>query len=310
MLPLKNTSIYRESTAAPDKQTFLVAAMLTEGFRGHADRLADSCEQFEIPYALYEVPTVHKTISNQGSDDLAFTKASFIRHALDTHELPVLYIDVDCVFREQPEKIFKLAEDNIDFAVYNWLADEHTECYLPIEITLTENSRQKTYDNRFFRFAHCLDQHADDQLICSGAVQFYNNSDAARRLLDSWQSVIAEFPESTDDLCLDFAYNNLSPDDLPLMRWLDKAYARLAWWIYIRPVIDHPEFPNIDDTDKPPPEKSTARFYYPERTKPISVEHVFPRDCIIDTEKKMLLKIENNRLLPWKPFSDDVWIST
>ncbi|MAF84212.1 MAG: hypothetical protein CL797_08930 [Chromatiales bacterium] len=308
-LPFPYQRIYRQHTDGLDVAPFLVSAMFTKDFSEYADRLAQSCGQHGLSYILYEVPTVHQSISLKGSTDPAYTKANFIHFLLETHKKPVLYIDVDCVVCERPGKIERLVRDKYDFAIYNWLAEEHTECYLPVEIELTEDNKTKKSANRFFQFFNSIDYYAVDQLVGSGAVQFYNKTDSAKALLRSWQEVITEYPLSSDDICLDHAFNNASPNGARLKAaWLEKAYARYAWWIYERPVINHPDFPFLSNSHRPAHNKSTTKYYYPERTQLRTVDYYFPKDCLIDTEKHLLLKVRDGKAFPWRTFTRKLWL--
>jgi hypothetical protein len=70
--------------------SYLIASLYTASHRPLAERLAASLTRFGLPYALYEVPTVHRSLSVRGTDDPAYTKASFVR-------LPARYC-VGCPF--------------------------------------------------------------------------------------------------------------------------------------------------------------------------------------------------------------------
>jgi len=98
-------------SAHPGEQpAFLVASLYTASYRPLAERLAASLTQFGLPYALYEVPTVHRSLSVLGTDDPTYTKANFVRHLLDTHRVPILYLDCDCVIRTEPKLIRSFIE--------------------------------------------------------------------------------------------------------------------------------------------------------------------------------------------------------
>jgi len=283
--------------------------MLTEGYSDYAERLVESCRQHNLPHVVYEVPTIHQSISPKGTADPCFTKANFIYYLLETYKTPVLYIDVDCYIAEYPEKIENLIQDNIDFAIYNWLADKHTESYCPQAITLTIDNESHTYKDRFYRYSHSIDHYSTDQLICSGIAQFYNNTDAARVLLGKWHNAIMENPGSADDKCLGYTFNNCITDDDNLrVAWLDKAYSRYAWWIYERPVINHPETPYGGDEFKPLSLPKGKKYYYLERTEKLAADYIFPQDCLIDTETRQLLKMQDGRFVPWKSLNIKLWL--
>jgi hypothetical protein len=107
-------------------------------------------------------------------------------------------------------------------------------------------------------------------------------------LLRAWEEQITAFPGHADDECLNVAFNLSSAP--PQYFWLPKEYARYAFWIYAKPIIDHPEIPAytnnthfrtlglaaVDQT------KSIANF---EKARPL------PRSVIIDVgDRAMLLR--------------------
>jgi hypothetical protein len=276
---------------------FIVASMFTPSHRDLATRLATSLQQLQLPFVIYEVPTVHRSISPRGTDDLAYTKANFIRSVLGEFHTPVLYIDCDCVFRAEPKRIRALVDEGCDFAVYNWLADEHTDAFRPCSAQISGASAE-TVRSRLFRIAHAVDWYAPDQLLSSGAVQFHANTAGAWTLLEAWGQTIQEFPGAPDDHCLDYAFNFRRP---VVRNWhwesLDKAYARYQYWIYVRPVIDHPQFPRL-------PEREEASIEEERRWRKDNAEvradaRLFPRDAIIDADRRLILR---PRKMPGKGF--------
>jgi len=56
------------------QRSYVIGAMFTAAYAHKAERLAASCERFELPYVIHEVPAVHSSISHRGTDDLAYTK--------------------------------------------------------------------------------------------------------------------------------------------------------------------------------------------------------------------------------------------
>jgi hypothetical protein len=276
---------------------FIVGAMFTAAYSQEAARLAASCEKFSLPYVLHEVPAVHSSISFRGSADLSFTKANFIRYLLRTHKKPVLYLDADCEFVARPDLITELVRSGCDFAVYNWFADEYTDMFKPLEIAPAEAPPIK---GRFFRCAGGIDWYSTTQLKCSGLVQFYGNSLAARALLSRWHRTVASFAGCADDQCLDFTHNNLGKSSwlywLLKTRWLPKAYARIAFWIYAEPVINHRAYPGTSEFRKikdPRGRKQRYRSLMEKREV-----RLFPRDCIIDTEQGQMCRLVDGQIVP------------
>jgi hypothetical protein len=268
------------------ERSFMVVALCTPAYAEHGRRLAASCRAVKIPFIIHQVPTVHRSISSQGSADETFTKSNFIRSMLDEYHRPLIYVDADCVFESYPDKIEAIAGSKSDMAIYNWLADEQTDCFVPVEMRMPSGEVDR---KRFYKFSHAIDFLASDQLICSGAVQFYADTAHARLFLERWAETIRMFPGTADDTCLDFTYNNFAGEAKISASWLSKDYARYAWWIYVKPVIDHPDFPNAGDFARIP-ENGTLKRFYPERTKQTQGRPVFPRDCIIDTAERLILQ--------------------
>ena len=286
-----------------------MVGIFTSGYAAKAERLAASCEEFGLHYELHEVRAIHRSISPRGTDELAYTKPNFIRHMLAVHKRAVLYLDADCEFASQPGLIDELVRTRCDFAIYNWLADSHTDAFAPIEAP--GGAVGPSERNRFYRFSHSVDFTSTSQMVPSGMVQLYRNSIAARSLLTRWHRTIERFPRSADDKSLSFTFNNLTRRSwlswVLKARWLPKPYARISWWIYAEPVINHPDpagtdvSPNIKD---PRGQQQVYRTLL-ERT---NVPRLFPRDCIIDTQQQMLCKLVDNELVPLQPTDQKFWL--
>jgi hypothetical protein len=291
--------------------SYVIAAMFTASYSQKANRLIASCENLGLPYVVHEVPTVHRSISIRGTDDLSYTKANFIRHQLEAHKKPILYVDADCEFVSQPVLIDQLVKSDCDFAIHNGFASERTERFVPIELSLTPD--EPPVRNRFYRFAGGERWYSKAQLVCSGAVQFYANSLSARALLLRWHGTIAAFtPGRADDSCLDFTFNNLSRRSwlswLLKVHWLPKGYARYPMWIYAKPIINHPDWPSPSyfNSLKGEDPKGRKRFY-PSLMEPRDPFSRFPPDCIIDTEQQVVCKLVDGQLVPIEPLDQSFW---
>jgi hypothetical protein len=273
------------------RPSFIVASMFTPSHRDLATRLATSLEQLGLPFAIYEVPTVHRSISPRGTDEPGYTKANFISYVLREFQTPVLYVDCDCVFRVEPRRIRALVADGCDFAIYNWLADEHTDAFVPFDVPMADD-RADAARPRLFRFSHSIDWFSPDQLICSGAVQFYANTTAARDLLAVWSAAVRDCSGVPDDQCLDYAFNFRRPTT-PGARWtwLDKAYARYLFWIYARPVIDHPQIPAPGDpVGAKIADKTGAPRWKMDNAEVRTDGRLFPRDALVDADRRLILR--------------------
>jgi len=289
--------------------SFLVGAMMTPGYTHLGERLLKSCQHFSLPVAIFEVPTVHCSISPKGTEDFSYTKANFIHFLLERYKKPVLYVDADCVVMHYPERVELMIGDQVDFAIFNWFAEENTEMYIPIEITIIDDEGTRVVRDRFFQFSGSQDFFSESQLFCSGATQFYNNTPAAKLLLSAWHGVIESSPHSADDECLDFAFNNRPAIICNIKTaWFDKSYARVAWWIYTRPVINHPDYPNSGDQFISIEQLGGKSRIYDAEVKNRTVPQVFPRDCLIDSQEKILLRIHEENLVPVASFSTELWL--
>jgi hypothetical protein len=215
--------------------SYIVCAMFTKNYEHKAERLRASLDEIHLDYAIYEVPAVHRSINKNGIDDALLSKPQLISFALDEFNKPVLYVDADVCFRSKP---LLFASSRADFAIYNWLADDSTDAWVPV----AGQNIAPGNPPRYWNFSHAVDDWSETQLICSGCVQWWAPTNPARALLERWYSIIVAHPRAQDDHCLDAAFNYRSPDNLRF-GWLPKEYARIAFWIFSDPVIDHPELP-------------------------------------------------------------------
>lgn len=290
--------------------SYVVGAMFTASYRAKAERLAASCTRHGLTYVLHEVPKVHRSISSRGTDDPTYTKANFIHSLLRAHRRPILYLDVDCEIMAQPELIEGLVTSRCDFAIYNWFADECTDCYIPVEFE--SPSSEPTASRRFYRFLAREDFFTNAQLKCNGLVQFYANSLAARGLLSRWHRTITDFPGCTDDSALGFTFNNLTRYSwLPWLlkvRWLPKSYARISWWICEEPIINHSGLPTKSTGFVKIDDPRGRKQFYPslmEQKKPVEL---FPADSIIDTEHHMVCRLQDGKVVPIEPTDKAFWL--
>jgi hypothetical protein len=297
---IDGAKLYEESLGNPGTN-YIVIAMFTADLRGSADRLLRSVKKFNLNHSFYQVPTVHKGISIKGSNDIAFCKPNFIRAALDHFRKPVLYVDADVIFKQSPVKIAEVSNSGVDFAIYNWLADASTDAYVPVKI---KNKPPKG----FYRFSHSIDWLDDSQLLCSGAVQYYDNSAGARRMLETWLASIKRFPEVVDDELLDYSFNFELSEPISTY-WLGKEFCRYAFWILTQPIIDHPDMPAFDaDERRFFKFASGGRDRFRQTKNGPRALPPFPRDCIIDTKNKTVLVNVGGQLVPRYKFDMELWI--
>jgi len=290
---------------------FVVGAMFTAAYAQKAERLAASCEKYGLSYVIHEVPTVHRSISSQGTDDLAHTKPNFILHLLAVHKMPVLYLDADCEFVAEPALIDELVTTRCDFAIYNWFADadQYSDCYIATDVS--PGPGEAPIKDRFYRFLGKEGSFSSKQLKCNGLVQFYANSIAARALLWRWQKTLATFHGCTDDGALTFTFNNLKRRSwlwwLLKVRWLPRSYARISWWLFTKPIINHQGLPTKSSSFKKIHDPLGRKLFYSSLTKRRKPGSLFPEDYIIDTKERVMCKFVDGRLVPIEPLKLDFW---
>jgi len=286
--------------------SYIVTSMFTEAFQAKAKKLAASCERLAISYELHEVATVHHSISPRGTNDLRFTKPCLIRRMLLKHRKPVLYVDSDCQFISSPQLIENLAQDGVDFAIYNWCADRYNDRYMPITFEGVPASSR-----RFFKYSGCVNSLTTDQLISSGLVQYYGLSVAAWKFLGVIQKAIEMNNGAAEDKVVDFAFNNLDrfvgrwPRLSPF--WLPKSYARMAFWIHVEPVIDHPDFPN-GETAADIVHPKLERFYQ-SRAQMREVDGgIFGLNSVVDVQLGRVLRNSDGQQT-WVATDEKFWIT-
>jgi hypothetical protein len=299
---LPGSNLYAQSLKHQDLP-FVIAAMFTGNRREHADRLKNSLETLALPFVIYEVPAVHRSISKAGTDDIAFCKPNFINDVLQQYGVPVLYVDADVIFRDRPTRVYDLKAENIGFAVYNWFGDVANDGYAPVEVIIDG----ERVSDRIYEFSHSIDVYDPTQLVVSGASQYYTPD--ARPLLQDWLGAIAQLPNVADDELLDYTYNCIFQKTLIHAYWWPKEYCRYPWWIHAKPIIDHPQPPaEFDASRQFKTVTGQERFKTGSlRTRP--AQGPFPRDCMIDTQEKVLFRANENGVEVVDRINTDLWIS-
>jgi|GEM_PF-1561645 len=305
----KFNNVYKENLQFVDKYPFITCAMFTPNkpeFFEYADRLALSCEKYKLPYTIYIVPEIHKSLSPAGKDDPYFTRTNLIYYnLLRFPEKNILCLDADMFFMDYPDRFVEISDSGYDLAVYNWLNDKHNEAYIPVNRKIEAGNRHSD----LYMFSHCIGFFSSEQLFCSGGVQFYRNSLEAKYLLELWQALIVSYPDYAEDQCLDFVYNNFILHQRNLKAyWLDKSYLRFPWWPHVKPVIIHPGLPS-GGRSRQLNQINNRQHFYVERCLPKNWnEMIFPRDCVIDTKEHALFRIVNNQLVDPRPIQQEFWI--
>lgn len=285
--------------------SFIVGAMCTPSHKHLGMRLYDSCIKFNIPIVLYIVPEVHRSISVRGGFNLAYTKSFFIRHLLDIYARPVLYIDSDCIVEKPLGFIEEIQFSKADFGIYNWLADNNNETFVPVEDSRILRSAPQ--GGRYYRFSHFNPYCSEDYLICSGAVQYHSGSPVSLSLLIGWQEVVKNNPMSADDHCLDLAYNRMVGNANIKVKWLEKSQARYAWWIMTEPIINHPSIPSPGIDFVPITDYMGGVSVREVMLKCASRKSNVPLDCIVDVLDKNVIWKDRWGIVQVRKIGNKLW---
>ena len=218
------------------------------------------------------ISEIHTSVSTNGSSNVLYSKPSMILKALEILNLPILYLDCDMVLKENIVLFNDFKHDNIDFSILNWLSLKDNSAYVPVIYE----------DTTYYNFSHEINFQSDNQLICSGAVQYWNNTNLSKLLLSKWLKTIIAQPFAQDDHSLDYSFNNFDNSDI-ITYWLPKSYCRYFWWIFDDPIIDHPDIPNQrGDSEKLIELDGLPRVH---------VEKLTPKNSTRRSEKNQLFKI-------------------
>ena len=293
--------IYKENIH--NKNDFTIISFFTENYIKKADRLICSLNNFDLNYKIYKIPNIHFSKSIKGNNDISYSQPGLILDCINSLNSSVLYVDVDMVFKEKPKKILYFEKNKIDFAIYNWFEDKDNDAFQPVEATI----KGKNYT--FYKRTHSIDYFNDSftQLYSSGGVSFHSKSNLSKRILNEWMKNISLYPKSPDDQTLDFTYNNIK-DDLKKIKtyWLDKSYCRCRFWIFTKPIIDHPD--NISNRQKFTLKNIYGLDRFDENKLGIRRKKKDFAFSIIDVKTKSLYFLENNKLVFLRNFKDEIYI--
>jgi hypothetical protein len=287
------------SRGGTQKNTPLFVSLFTHSYRAKAERLQHSLDSQDLDYAFYSIPQTHCSISPTAPDDIAYSKPSLIEQLLDRLDRPIVYLDADLVVCDRPVLLLDLPKQSVDFAILNWLALAENDGWS--QFTEQDNLDFGTKGRTLYRFVVSVDWVSMSQLVCSGAVQYWTPTSAAKILLQSWKETILRFPGVVDDVCLDYAFNNLSEDVRSPMKvaWLPKEYCRYAWWIFDKPVIDHPAFPYGGEAWKALESQDGKSHFYTQACSSRQVNDQL-RQCVLDLdEMKVLCVVADRQLAPF-----------
>lgn len=294
--------LYKENLN--NENNFTIIGFFTEDYINKANRLINSLNNLNLNFKIYKIPVVHFSISIKGNQDISYSKPSLILNCIEELNTSILYVDIDMVFEEKPQKIFYFEKNKIDFAIYNWFEDKNNDAYQPVKAKI--NGKVHT----FYKRTHSIDYYNNfnTQLYSSGGVSFHSKSKLSKKILNEWMKNISLYPQSPDDQTLDFTYNNLQKDLKKIKTyWFDKSYCRCKFWIFTKPIIDHPD--NISNRQKFTLKDVYKLDRFDEKKLGIRRKKKDLAFSIIDVKTKSLYILKNNTLVFNRKFKDDIYIS-
>ena len=293
-----------------NNQNFIIVSFFTKNIEYKVIRLINSLEKQNLNYQIFEIPTIHYSKSNKGSSDLNYCLPQLLLNLFEKINLPILFVDADIVFKKKPSLIFELSEKKVDFSIYNWLEDSDNDGYLPFELNIREKDNSNKKIKYFINSVHInlINPHDEKaQLLSSGAVIYFSATKTALSFLRMWNENIKKFPNTVDDQVLDYTYNfeNEKLKNLNVF-WLNKSYCRYNWWIFSEPIIDHPDDVTPRESDNF--EKITKKQRYKKKNVLTRSGCKIDKNHFIDKDNKLILKIENRKLVIVKKLNDEIYI--
>ena len=300
--------IYKEINS--NKQNFLIISFFTKNFISKAIRLANSLDQLNLNYKLFEIPEIHFSKSNKGTPNINYCMPKLILDVFKDTKIPLLYVDSDIVFKKRPDLIFSFPEKKIDFAIYNFIEDTDNEGYLPLKLNIKKNG--KLVPKEFFVTKVSVpllnSENYDKQMLTAGAVAYFSNSKEAINLLKTWLKNIKCFPRAVDDQTLDYTFNIvLNKKNKKLnVYWLPKNYCRYNFWIFTDPIINHPDELTYRPEDNFDDITGKKRYIRKNILKRLNAK--IDKTHLIDINQKLILKIVNNKIEFVKKFNDKIFL--
>ena len=299
--------IYKENIL--DGEDFLIVSFFTQSYKDKADRLINSLNNFNLNYKIFEIPTIHYSKSNKGSNDINYCMPKLIINMLKQFKIPIIFLDCDLVIVKKPELFYSLKEKNIDFAIYNWLEDSENDGYLPVKLKINSERGEieKTYYINSINVKLLNDPNKERQLFSSGGVAYFSESRSSMNLLNEWLEIIIKYPKAADDQLLDYTFN-YSPTIRKNLKykWLDKSYCRVYWWIFSQPIIDHPGQMT---------HRANDNFFKITGKERFKIENTIKRnnskvskEFIIDAKNKKILKVEKGKIYIVRSFTENVYV--
>ena len=298
--------IYKENKL--EGEEFLIISFFTQNYKDKADRLINSLNNFNLNYKIFEIPTIHYSKSNKGSNDINYCMPMLIINILKQSKVPIIFLDCDLVLVKEPTLFYSLKKKNVDFAIYNWLDDSENDGYLPVKLKInTERGDiEKTYYINSVNIKLLNNPNKDEQLFSSGGVAYFSESRSSMNLLNEWLENIIKYPKAPDDQLLDYTFNYSSTVRKNLkVEWLDKSYCRVYWWIFSQPIIDHPGHMAHRVNDN---------FFKITGKERFKIENTIKRNSskvsnkfMIDAKNKKILKVEKGKIYIVRSFTENVY---
>ena len=299
--------IYKENKL--EIEDFLIVSFFTQNYKDKADRLINSLNNFNLNYKIFEVPTIHYSKSDKGSNDINYCMPKLIIDMLKQFKVPIIFLDCDLVVMKEPKLFYSLKEENIDFAIYNWLEDSENDGYLPVKLKINSERGEieETYYINSVNVKLLNNPNKEGQLFSSGGVAYFSESNSSINFLNEWLENIIKYPKAPDDQLLDHTFNYSSTVRKNLkVEWLDKSYCRVFWWIFSQPVINHPGHMSHRVNDNFFKIAGKERFKIENTIKRNSSK--VSKEFIIDAKNKKILKVEKGKIFVVRSFTESVYI--
>ena len=299
--------IYKENKLKVED--FLIVSFFTQNYKDKADRLINSLNNFNLNYKIFEVPTIHYSKSDKGSNDINYCMPKLIIDMLKQFKVPIIFLDCDLVVMKEPKLFYSLKEKNIDFAIYNWLEDSENDGYLPVKLKINSERGEieETYYINSVNVKLLNNPNKEGQLFSSGGVAYFSESNSSINVLNEWLENIIKYPKAPDDQLLDHTFNYSSTVRKNLkVEWLDKSYCRVFWWIFSEPIINHPGHMSHRVNDNFFQITGKERFKIENTIKRNSSK--VSKEFIIDAKNKKILKVEKGKIFVVRSFTESVYV--
>ena len=299
--------IYKENKLKVEE--FLIVSFFTQNYKDKADRLINSLNNFNLNYKIFEVPTIHYSKSDKGSNDINYCMPKLIIDMLKQFKVPIIFLDCDLVVMKEPKLFYSLKEKNIDFAIYNWLEDSENDGYLPVKLKIhsERGEIEETYYINSVNVKLLNNPNKEGQLFSSGGVAYFSESNSSINVLNEWLENIIKYPKAPDDQLLDHTFNYSSTVRKNLkVEWLDKSYCRVFWWIFSEPIINHPGHMSHRVNDNFFKITGKERFKIENTIKRNSSK--VSKEFIIDAKNKKILKVEKGKIFVVRSFTESVYV--